>query len=260
MRQQTNLAKAKNLRHFFITFFFLISFNQAFASGARRPNLSSSNLGSTNTGSSTSIGSTKNSKSTKSTKPATTAAPASTPITTAPTITVSGYSHLDPNHEVPAGLLKTAIDYFDSHKSIIKNKSTLGVIDFSQHNSKERFYLIDMVSGAVDRYLVAHGKNSDPNYTGYATIFSNTPGSEMSSQGFYLTAETYIGGHGLSLALDGLSPTNSNARSRAIVIHPADYVQPGDKIGRSWGCPALDPRYSQEVIDRIKGGVLIYAQ
>ncbi|MGZ3787056.1 MAG: murein L,D-transpeptidase catalytic domain family protein [Bacteriovorax sp.] len=173
---------------------------------------------------------------------------------------IRAYSHLDPDKEVPAGLLKKALHYFVSHKVKIKNKSTIGVIDFSQHSSKERFYLIDMVSGRVDKYQVAHGKNSDPNYDGYATKFSNTPNSEMSSQGFYLTAETYEGSHGYSLKLDGLSSTNSNARSRDIVIHPAPYVQPGRKSGRSWGCPALDPRYSEEVIDRIKGGALIYAE
>ena len=91
-------------------------------------------------------------------------------------------------------------------------------------------------------------------------IFSNTPGSEMSSRGFYLTAETYQGSNGLSLVLDGLSTTNSNARSRAIVIHGAEYVSPGSLIGRSWGCPALDMRYYIEVINQIKGGVLIYAE
>lgn len=169
--------------------------------------------------------------------------------------------YIDPDHEIPKTLLAKAITYYKSHSKQIRNKRTLGVIDFSQHNSKERFYLIDMVSGKVDRYLVAHGKNSDKNFDGYATAFSNAPSSLMSSQGFYLTGETYSGEHGYSLKLDGLSSTNSNARSRAIVIHPADYVEPGrEVIGRSWGCPALDPRYSREVINRIKGGTLIYAQ
>lgn len=170
------------------------------------------------------------------------------------------YSYLDPDHEVPSELLNKALTYYDNNLTKIKNKEVLGVIDFKQHNSKERFYIIDMVSGKVDKYLVAHGKNSDPDFDGYATLFSNTINSEMSSQGFYLTAETYEGSHGHSLALDGLSSTNSNARKRSIVIHPADYVYPGSKIGRSWGCPALDPRYSYEIIERIKNGALIYAE
>jgi hypothetical protein len=170
------------------------------------------------------------------------------------------YSHLDPEGIVPKSLLGKALNYFEKNKNIIKNKDLIVVIDFKQHNSKERFYVIDMQSGHVERYLTAHGKNSDSDYDGYATAFSNDPGSQMSSQGFYLTAETYQGSHGLSLALDGLSATNSNARSRAIVIHGATYVTPGDKIGRSWGCPALDMRYYVEVINQIKGGVLIYAE
>lgn len=169
------------------------------------------------------------------------------------------YSYVDPGREVPASLLKKTLDYYESNQSAIKNKSVIGVIDFKQHSSKERFYIIDMETGRVDTYLVAHGKNSDPDHDGYATIFSNTPGSEMSSVGFYLTAETYEGSNGYSLKLDGKSSTNSNARSRAIVIHPADYVAPGRLIGRSWGCPALEPRYNALLIDQIKGGALIYA-
>lgn len=241
-RQNLNLAKAFGLRHLFFSAIFLVSINHAFASGAKMPDISNSGDPSV------------------SSVPASTAANDSSSSSDSTQTSSNAYSHLDPSHEVPSALLTKAINYFDSHKSIIKNQSTLGVIDFSQHNSKERFYLIDMVSGQVDKYLVAHGKNSDPDYDGYATQFSNTPGSEMSSQGFYLTAETYDGSHGYSLRLDGLSTTNSNARSREIVIHPADYVTPGAKIGRSWGCPAVDPRYSVEIINRIKNGVLIYAQ
>ena len=169
------------------------------------------------------------------------------------------YAHLDPGHEVPAMLLSKALNYFETHQNVIAKKDVIGVIDFKQHNSKERFYIIDLDTGHVDKYLVAHGKNSDPDYEGFATIFSNTPGSEASSVGFYLTAETYEGNHGYSLKLDGLSSTNSNARSRSIVMHPADYVFPGSKIGRSWGCPAVEPRYSVQIIDQIKGGTLIYA-
>lgn len=187
--------------------------------------------------------------------------PTKTPTVKQPTEPVnSNYSHLDPEGLVPKNLLAKTLEYFDYNKSKIKNKNYIVVIDFKQHNSKERFYIIDMQSGHVEKYLTAHGKNSDPDYDGYATTFSNDPGSQMSSVGFYLTAETYQGSHGLSLVLDGLSSTNSNARSRSIVIHGASYVTPGAKIGRSWGCPALDLRYYIEVINQIKGGTLIYAE
>lgn len=160
---------------------------------------------------------------------------------------------------VPEKVLKTALDFFQNNAQIIKNKDVLTIIDFKAHNSKERLYLIDMRTGDVETFLVAHGKNSDKNYDGFADSFSNAINSLQSSLGFYLTAETYYGDNGYSLRLDGLSITNSNARERAIVIHGADYVTPGNKIGRSYGCPAVEQRYHQMLIDRIKDGSLIYA-
>lgn len=168
-------------------------------------------------------------------------------------------SRLDPKGQIPKKLLSTALDYFDSNSAKINNKDLIAIIDFKAHNSKERFYLLSLQTGDVESFLVAHGKNSDKNFDGYAESFSNEPDSLKSSLGFYLTAETYEGDHGYSLRLDGLSTTNSNARNRAIVIHGADYVAPGDKIGRSFGCPAVEMRYHQYIIDKIKAGTLIYA-
>lgn len=169
------------------------------------------------------------------------------------------YSHLDPDKIVPPNHLKSALSFYEANQKIIKNKRYIVVIDFKQHNSKERFYLIDMEDGRVDTYLTAHGKNSDPDFDGYATKFSNTPDSLMTSLGFYLTAETYYGEHDYSLRLDGLSTTNSNVRARAIVIHGASYVRNIPLIGRSFGCPALDESHSTTVIDMIKNGALIFA-
>ena len=63
-------------------------------------------------------------------------------------------------------------------------------------------WILDMDNQTVlFNTLVAHGRN-----TGLAKAhdFSNLNGSHKSSLGFYLTAETYIGKHGLSLRLDGL--------------------------------------------------------
>lgn len=174
-------------------------------------------------------------------------------------VKASDFSYIDTEKVVPQNLLAEALKFYEENASKIKNKRLMGVIDFKAHNSKERFFIIDMESGRVESYLTAHGKNSDPDYDGYATKFSNTPDSLMSSLGFYLTAETYNGNNGYSLRLDGLSTTNSKARERAIVIHGADYVTPGPKIGRSYGCPALEMRYHQDLIDRLKNGALLYA-
>jgi hypothetical protein len=169
------------------------------------------------------------------------------------------YSHLDPKGLIPDKLLNAAVTYYDANLSKIANKNYLSVIDFGQHSSKARFWVIEMSSGSVWAMHVAHGSGSDPNHDGYADRFSNTSGSNASSLGFYRAAETYSGKHGYSLRLDGLSTTNSNARRRAVVIHGASYVSEGNvKQGRSWGCPAVTMANRTKLINMIKGGSIIY--
>jgi hypothetical protein len=172
---------------------------------------------------------------------------------------VIDYSRLDPDHLIPSKVLQKTYQYYVSTLKRIKNQRYMGIIDFKLHNSKERFYIVDMESGGVEKFLVAHGKKSDPKFSGYAAAFSNVIDSQMSSLGFYLTAESYDGVHGHSLRLDGLTNTNSNSRARGIVIHGADYVNPGEKIGRSFGCPAVEMRYHDHIINELKDGALIYA-
>jgi hypothetical protein len=167
---------------------------------------------------------------------------------------------VDPTHVVPTKHLATALLYYDANKTTLKNPNVLSVIDFSQFSGNKRFFIIDMKTGSVWGIRVAHGSGSDPTHDGYAHTFSNVSGSNMSSLGFYMTAETYTGDNGLSLRLDGLSSTNSNARSRAIVVHGASYVEEANVIqGRSWGCPAVAMENRDQVINLIKGGSLIYA-
>ncbi len=136
------------------------------------------------------------------------------------------------------------------------------VVDFSQPSNKKRFYLIDMDSmEVVYQNYVAHGKNTGALVAKY---FSNTPNSYQSSLGFFKTAETYQGKHGLSLKLDGLEKgINSKARERAIVIHAATYAEESfikkyGRLGRSFGCPALPSENYPEVINLIKDGSLLF--
>lgn len=171
---------------------------------------------------------------------------------------LAGY-HVDPNGVVPKALLLDAIVFFDHNKDKLKNRGFLTVVDFSKHSAKPRMFVVNMTSGAVASYVVAHGSGSDPGNTGIATRFSNVNDSNQSSLGFYITAETYNGKHGNSMRLDGVSETNSNARARAIVMHGADYVSAGRaKQGRSWGCLALSTAEKDGVIAKLKGGSVIY--
>jgi hypothetical protein len=94
--------------------------------------------------------------------------------------------------------------------------------------------------------------------------FSNVNGSEATSAGSYLVGETYIGQHGESRRLVGLDSENDQAEARAIVIHPAWYVnqsliQDQGKIGRSQGCFAFAKEDINAVLERVPAGCLLYA-
>lgn len=155
-------------------------------------------------------------------------------------------------------LFEKAVREFESRQSEISNKRFAVIVDFSQHSSKRRLYLFDLIAGTVTRHNASHGKNSDKDNDGWAESFSNISGSLQSSLGFYITLSTYQGKYGYSMRLEGKDSSNSNARARAIVVHPAPYVKDGSNAGRSWGCPALDPAVSASIIGKIKGGAMFF--
>ena len=139
----------------------------------------------------------------------------------------------------------------------------LAVIDYSLPSTQKRMWVFDLERpGLLYAEHVAHGQGSGENM---ANRFSNRDGSHQTSLGLFRTAETYVGGNGYSLRMDGLEPgVNDNARDRLIVIHGAPYVNPEQarrqgRLGRSYGCPALRPQVAREVIDTIKGDQLVFA-
>ncbi len=169
------------------------------------------------------------------------------------------YTHIDPEGVVPKTLLENALQYYHHNRLRIELKGWLTIIDMGMHSGKKRFFLVGMDSGTVRTTVVAHGEGSDPDHDGMATRFADTVDSHKTSLGYYLTGETYQGSNGYSLKLDGLSASNRSARARAIVMHGASYVANGKtKQGRSWGCPALSRTENAEMINRLKGGSLLY--
>lgn len=149
--------------------------------------------------------------------------------------------------------------FYVEHPDQFPNNRYVVIIDFAKISSTRRLMLMDLKTGKIEKYLVTHGQGSDPDNDGYAQKFSNTPESKMSSLGAYRTLTTYIGGNGRSLRLDGLEDTNSKALSRLIVMHGSNYVKEASRrVGRSWGCPAMDHAVVQSVIDRVRGGALLY--
>jgi hypothetical protein len=148
-------------------------------------------------------------------------------------------------------------------RGVTQAPKTLAVIDYSKPSDSPRMWVYDLVSRRLlYEELVAHGQGSGANH---AKAFSNTPESHQSSLGLFLTDVAYFGRNGYSLRLDGLDHGfNDKARDRAIVIHGAAYVSQAivktlGRLGRSWGCPAVRESVARELIDRLKGGNLVFA-
>ncbi|MBF9140571.1 murein L,D-transpeptidase catalytic domain family protein [Hymenobacter properus] len=153
------------------------------------------------------------------------------------------------------------VGYYNLQKA--GGSSVLTLIDFSRPSQQKRLWVIDVARAKVLFHtLVAHGKASGGDVP---VAFSNKDGSEMSSLGFYRTAPTtYTGKHGLSLKIRGLDPGfNTNAESRAVVVHGAEYVcedfvKAHGRLGRSQGCPALPVAETAAIVKAIKGGSVVY--
>lgn len=161
-------------------------------------------------------------------------------------------------------LLERAKAALAAHKARIRNHDLLAIADFSKPSRDPRFYVVDLRSGKSDTFLVAHGKGSDPSHSGWVQHFSNVHGSEATSAGSYLVGETYFGQYGESRRLIGLEPQNDQAEARAIVIHPAWYVNRSlihdqGKIGRSQGCFAFAKDDINVILERVAPGCLLYA-
>lgn len=138
------------------------------------------------------------------------------------------------------------------------------VADFGVHSATPRFHFVNLESGTIRSFLVAHGAGSDAEHDGWLKRFSNVEGSNATSRGAYVVREWYDGQYGTSIRLGGLDPDNYLAEQRAIVMHEARYatpehVQRWGRLGRSNGCFAMDPRDFKNALWHLAGGRLLFA-
>ena len=171
-------------------------------------------------------------------------------------VTPSSPAGIDPQ------LFARAKAALDQHQ--IYARDTIGIADFSRPSSEPRFHVVDLASGQVESHRVAHGRGSDPAHSGYLERFSNDFGSYATSNGPYTTGDYYDGKYGLSMKVRGLDWSNNNAEPRAIVIHNAWYAEDDmipmhGMLGRSEGCFAMSRKSQYEVMRRLAGGRMIYA-
>lgn len=140
----------------------------------------------------------------------------------------------------------------------------VGVADFARPSTLPRLHFANLENGTIRSFLVAHGRGSDPEHSGFLHTFSGVPGSEATSRGAYITAEWYKGKYGTSIRLLGQDQDNVTALERAIVMHPAgyataDHIARFGKLGRSEGCFAMSPDQFNEALWHLSGGRLLYA-
>ena len=127
------------------------------------------------------------------------------------------------------------------------NEEIVFLADMQRPSGQARFFVYSLKSGNVmSSGLVTHGRSDDENNP----IFSNEEGSNCTSPGDYKIGAGYMGRFGLAYKLYGLSPTNSNAFKRFVVLHAHDCV-PEDEVGysicESQGCPTVSTAYLQEL-------------
>jgi len=133
-----------------------------------------------------------------------------------------------------------------------KNDSLIVLVDYSYPVFMKRFWVYNLKTDKV--VLNTHVSHSWKSGLLFATQFSNTPGSNLSSTGVIRISEKYDGKYGPSLRLDGLEKNNNKIRERAIVIHPmVDFPLSGITIPSeialySSGCFVLN----NKIIERVR--------
>ena len=161
-------------------------------------------------------------------------------------------------------LVNRALDALFRHHAAIWSRDVIAIADFALPSAAPRFFLADILNGTTTSLLVAHGRGSDPDHSGWLQSFSDAVGSAATSEGAYVTGEAYEGVHGASRRLAGLDQSNLHAEERSIVIHSAWYAAPDllarqGKLGRSDGCFAFGEQDIAMVLARLGRGRLLYA-
>ncbi len=189
------------------------------------------------------------------------------PVTSPPAIAVANLTPppLDPRGLVRKELMERAMAALDIHHRKLPLRDRMYLVDFQKFSGEERLYEVDLLRGQVTAFRTCHGRGSDPQHSGYARDFSNTPDSYMSSVGAFATAGAGYGAQqGPNVLLDGLEYSNDRARERAIIIHGADYADPDflareGKLGRSYGCFSTAHTDLPALRERMGEGRLLFA-
>jgi len=127
----------------------------------------------------------------------------------------------------------------------------IAIADYTKRATTKRLYIVNLHTGKVRRYFLAHGVKSGQK-GGRVWHSSNRHGSHMTPFGFFKIGAregvTYKKKYKY-LGVQGLEWKNRNAKKRDILLHTAWYVQ---RLGRSYGCFAIRPQDRWQVFSRLK--------
>ena len=135
----------------------------------------------------------------------------------------------------------------------VSNNKYVTIINYGKSILSNRLYLVDMQKNEIIlRTTVSHAWNSG---IVYPTKFSNGKGSNKSSIGAFKTMDSYPGEYGYAMRIIGLDgELNNNVMDRFVVFHS------NKKMKYLWsdGCFATPEEINKKIIDKIKGGTLVY--
>ncbi|WP_223709445.1 murein L,D-transpeptidase catalytic domain-containing protein [Flavobacterium potami] len=164
---------------------------------------------------------------------------------------------------------RVEINYNDYYKEAAQyckknnlNQSKFILIDLGVHSGYKRFFVYDFKKKAVSKsYMVSHGCGD--NQWGRTSSkakpqISNEFDSHCSSLGKYVILDRGVSKWGIKVnyVLQGKDKTNSNARSRAIVLHSWDAISENEVFPEGtpegWGCPAVSNESMREIDELLK--------
>lgn len=135
----------------------------------------------------------------------------------------------------------------------VSNNKYVTIINYGKSILSNRLYLVDMQKNEIIlRTSVSHAWNSG---LVYPTKFSNGIGSNKSSIGAFKSMDSYPGKYGYAMRIIGLDgELNNNVMDRFVVFHS------NKKMKNLWsnGCFATSEEMNKKIIDKIKGGTLVY--
>ncbi|MBE8725581.1 murein L,D-transpeptidase catalytic domain-containing protein [Flavobacterium hungaricum] len=142
------------------------------------------------------------------------------------------------------------------------NQDFFFLIDLGKHSGLKRFFVYDFKkSKIIKSYMVSHGCGDAPwgsTINKENAPVSNVPDSHCSSIGKYMISNRGASQWGIKVnyLLMGKEKSNSNALSRAIVLHSWDAI-PDNEIypngtPEGWGCPAVSNESMKEIDELLK--------